>query len=165
MIKSLMVALVMMVGASTASAQYGVSQHAIYGGLGFMAGGLALGVDYENLSSGEFGIGGYARIYQKDEDNGAPGITALGGFIRPHFSKKAWDFYVSPGFAIISIDSDTNNRDDATTLGPSMAIGLMYEMSGAVALGVENMSHWVWFEEDWRGMLIDDFMLRFRMSF
>jgi hypothetical protein len=176
MFRLLLVTMLAALGAHTASAQsYGTANHAIYGGFGFTAGGFSLGIDYENMSKVDYGLGGYLRMYQKEDDSNvgqnSPGVTAVGAFIRPHFSKKAWDFYVSPGVAILSIDSNepkaANNRDDATTLGPSLGIGLLYEMSSSVALGVENMKHWVWFEEDWRGIVgyIDDFQLRFRMSF
>lgn len=168
MVKSLLVSMVLMFGAATASAQsYGSSQHAIHGGFGFMNGGFALGVDYEYMGMSDFGLGGFVRIYEKDDEApfSYPGLTTFGAFIRPHFSKKAWDFYVSPGLAIISIDSYTATVDDVTTLGPVMAIGLMYELNGSVALGVESMSTWVWFDEDWRGQVMEDMMLRFRVSF
>jgi hypothetical protein len=168
MVKSLLVSVLLMFGAATASAQsYGSSQHAIYGGFGFTEGGFGLGVDYEYLGLSDFAIGGFVRIYEKDDEapGTSPGLTTFGAFIRPHFSKKAWDFYVSPGLAIISIDSYSNAVDDATTLGPVLAIGLMYELNASVALGVESMSTWVWLEEDWRGQIMEDMMLRFRVSF
>ena len=165
MIKFLL-SMVLVLGASTATAQgYGSPLHAIYGGLGFWNGGMVLGADYEYLGKSEFGVGGYLRMYEKDEDNGVPGITSIGAFIRPHFNKKSWDFYVSPGFAIIKIDSDSANRDDATTLGPSLALGLMYEMSNSVSMGMESMSHWVWFDDDWRSQIVEDFTLRLRVNF
>ena len=156
---------------SLASAQdYSPSKNSIYGGLGFTEGGLGIGVDYEYNGLRDFGVGGYVRIYQKDDKgtNQKEGITTLGGFIRPHFTKKSWDLYVSPGFGLIMIDSQytgTNQPGDTTGLGTSLAIGLMYEISNSVALGVENMRTWMWFSEDWRGLRVDDMMLRFRMSF
>ena len=163
-----LLSLLLILGASSASAQsYGSANSAIYGGFGFSEGGFALGADYEYMGFTDFGIGGFVRMYEKDDEDpfSHEGLTTFGAFIRPHFSKKSWDLYVSPGIAIINIDSYSNDIDDATTLGPVLAIGLMYEMSGAVALGVESMSTWVWFEEDWRGQREEDFMLRFRVSF
>ena len=140
-------------------------KNAVYGGLGFTEGGASLGADYEYLGLSEFGVGGYARMYSKDKDRSAAGVMAIGGFIRPHFNKKSWDMYMSPGFAILQIDGTSKPPGDATTLGPSLAIGLMYDINANVALGIENMRQWVWFDDDYRGSLINDFMLRFRGSF
>ncbi len=164
-----LISLLMVFGAFTASAQgYGSPMHAIYGGLGFWTGGMVLGVDYEYLGKQDFGLGGYLRMYEQDEDRQSPGVTTIGFFIRPHFNKKSWDFYVSPGFGIIKIDdydSNRNNGDDATTLGPSMALGLMYDLGGAISIGVESMSYWVWFEDDYRGQILEDFAMKLRVNF
>lgn len=142
--------------------------HAIYGAFGINEGGFALGVDYEHLGLGDFGVGGLVRLYQKDDDNTdgltSNGYTVIGGFIRPHFSKKNWDLYFSPGLAIIQVDS-ASSRSDKTTLGGIFGVGLMYELSGNIALGVENMGTWVWFAESFRGKAMDDLMFKFRLAF
>lgn len=173
--KSFLVALAIATTSSGALASdYGLTKHNVYGGLGFVTGGFGLGVDYENMSLKDFGMGGYVRMYQKEDDRTAPGYMILGGFIRPHFNKKAWDFYVSPGFAIIMLDDNSKTAsganktaNDSTTFGPSLAIGLLYDLNGTVAIGFENMRHWIWFDEDWRGIqyAIDEFALKFRASF
>lgn len=153
---------------STFAQDFGYTKNALYGGFGFTEGGFSLGVDYEYTGHRDFGFGGYARIYPKD-DSGTlrkEGVTTFGAFVRPHFNKKAWDFYVSPGLAIISISSIySSNPGDATTLGPSLALGLLYEINSNVALGIENMRTWVWFDNDWRGLRIDDLMFKFRVAF
>lgn len=150
-----------------AQSDFGLAKHSIYGAFGFTPGGMALGADYEYLGLRDFGIGGYVRIYQKDDEtpNTDHGYTTFGAFIRPHFTKKSWDFYVSPGIAIVNIDALNDPPGDTTSLGASFALGLMYEITNSAALGVENMGTWVWFDEDWRGQRIDDLMLRFRLSF
>ncbi|MGE0762032.1 MAG: hypothetical protein AB7N80_02015 [Bdellovibrionales bacterium] len=158
----------MMILALSSMAAPAFANSSIYGAFGFTEGGFALGVDYEYTGMGDYGVGGYVRIYQKDDDTSggtSAGLTTVGAFIRPHFNKKKWDMYVSPGLAIIQIDGVSNPPGDSTTLGPSMALGLLYEMTGSVALGVESMSTWVWFDEDYRGQVMEDLMLRFRMSF
>lgn len=147
---------------------YGLSKHAVYGAFGFGPGGFALGADYEYLGKKDYGIGGYVRMYQKDDDHGVPGVTTFGGFIRPHFNKKAWDFYVSPGFGIISIDSTSNNPGDSTTLAASLGLGLLYDLTGTAAIGVENMRHFVWFDKDWRALATlrsDTLLIKFRVLF
>ncbi len=147
---------------------YGLSKHAVYGAFGFGPGGFALGADYEYLGKKDYGIGGYVRMYQKDDDRGVPGVTAFGGFIRPHFNKKAWDFYVSPGFGIINIDDNNASPGDATTFAASLAFGLLYDLTGTAAIGVENMRHFIWFDKDWRvlGPLVaDTLLIKFRVLF
>lgn len=141
--------------------------HSIYGAVGFTEGGFALGADYEYMGFSTFGLGGYLRMYQKDEDRGTAGngVVTFGAFVRPHFSKKEWDFYVSPGFGIISIDAVGRTPGDSTTAGPSLALGLLYELTSTVSLGVENMRSWVWFDEDYRGLVVNDMMFKFRLNF
>jgi hypothetical protein len=167
---ALMVPSLMLFGFSLAAgaAEFGVSQNAVYGGIGVADGGIALGADYENLGFRDYGIGGYVRMYGKDDSRNEPGVVAFGAFVRPHFSKKSWDFYVSPGLGIIMVDSPytaAGAAEDTTTLGPSLAVGLMYELTNSISVGVENMKSWVWFETDWRGLVVDDFMLRFKFAF
>jgi len=149
-----------------AQSDFGFSRHSVYGAVGFTAGGVALGADYEYNSSRSFGIGGYVRMYQKDDENPgqSSGLTTFGGFIRPHFTKKDWDLYVSPGLGIMSIDA-VGTGDDSTTLGASLAIGLLYDINGKASIGAESMSHHVWFEEDYRGQILEDLMVKFRMAF
>lgn len=138
------------------------SRHAAYANLGFTEGGFGLGAEYEYAAASTFGLGGYTRFYKKDTDRSIPGYFTFGAFIRPHFHRKAWDFYVSPGFGVISID---DRSDDETTFGPSLAIGLMYQIQGQIAIGIENMKHYVWFSDDYRGLRVNDFMLKGRVSF
>jgi hypothetical protein len=135
--------------------------HSVYGNVGFTEGGFGLGADYEYAAASTFGIGGYTRFYKKDEKR-APGYFMFGAFIRPHFHRKQWDFYISPGVGVMSIDA---NNDDETTLGPSLALGLLYEVNSQIAVGIENMKHYVWFSDDYRGLNVDDFMIKGRVSF
>lgn len=139
------------------------SPHSVYGNFGFTEGGFALGADYEYAADPTFGIGGYTRFYKKDSElpKTTPGYFTFGAFIRPHFNRKNWDLYVSPGFGVISIDGTT----DKTTVGPSLAIGLLYQVQSQIAIGVENMKHYVWFSEDYRGLVVNDFMIKAEISF
>lgn len=150
--------------ALSAQAQSLNSQHSVYGNIGFTEGGLGLGADYEYAADATFGIGGYTRFYKKDSEQPvtAPGYFTFGAFIRPHFNRKNWDLYVSPGIGIISIDG---SQGDKTTLGPSLGIGLLYQIQNQIAIGVENMKHYVWFSDDYRGLAVNDLMIKARVNF
>ena len=140
-------------------------EHAAWLALGFTQGGLSLGADYEYAADRTYGVGGLIRMYNKDSDapGTADGVMVIGAFIRPHFHRRAWDLYVTPGFGIINIDSV--NGDDTTTLGPFMSYGVLYQMTPSVAVGMENMLTYVWFDEDTRGPVMEDIMMRARFSF
>lgn len=132
---------------------------------GFTEGGFSLGADYEYGADRTYGIGGLTRFYKKNDGSGkrADGIFMFGAFIRPHFHRRAWDLYVTPGIAIINIDAI--NGDDTTSLGPFFQVGLLYQMTDTMAMGLENMLTAVWFDDDYRGIVKEDIMFRARFSF
>lgn len=137
---------------------------AVYVDAGFSKGGLSFGADYENLSAQPFGLGGFARLSQKDKDKGAPGVFALGAFARPHFTKDRWDMYVSPGAGIAIIDS-VGTADDETVFGPSVSIGILFQTTPNVALGLEDFHFFSWTGDDWKGMALQEIMFKGRYSF
>ncbi|MCA9423358.1 MAG: outer membrane beta-barrel protein, partial [Nitrospira sp.] len=151
---------------SEARGIFAASPHSLYINFGLARGGMALGADYEYAIAEAHGIGGFLRFYDDDDDRGSSGdgLMTFGMFIRPHFQKQNWDFYLSPGFGVQSIKA-TGSREDKTTMGPSLAIGLLYEIQSQISIGIENMRHYVWFEDDYRGLFLDDFMFKFRMRF
>lgn len=143
------------------------SQHALLVNFGFSAGGMALGVDYENGYHRTFGLGGYLRMYPDADGNdrklgAAPQVNAYGAFIRPHFTRQAWDFYISPGFGIVQYEL---GQVDETSLGPVLMIGLLWQASGTMAFGMEQTSIYAWMNEDIRGHLSDELLAKFRFSF
>lgn len=144
------------------------AQHSLLVNVGFSAGGMALGADYENGYSRTFGIGGYLRLYPDASGNdrklgGAPQINAFGAFIRPHFTRQQWDLYVSPGFGIVQVD--LGGVADETTFGPVLMTGLLYQFTGTMAFGVEHMAIYAWLDEDIRGQVSDELLAKFRFSF
>lgn len=143
---------------------YSKYQHSVVLAAGFTEGGFSLGADYEYAADRTYGIGGLTRFYNKDDDRGANGIVMFGAFIRPHFHRRAWDLYFNPGIAIINIDN-ASNGEDATTMGPLFAVGLLYQMGDTVAIGMENMMTSVWFDKDYYGVIMSDLMFRARFSF
>lgn len=160
-----------MAGASSAQETANPSApHALLVNFGFTAGGMALGADYEHAIHRTFGIGGFLRLYPDNDDSqiNRSSINAFGAFIRPHFTRQAWDFYVSPGFGIIQYERQlgANTTIDETMMGPVMMIGLLYQLSNAVALGIEQTSIYGWFgDEDTRGQLSEEALAKFRFSF
>lgn len=138
--------------------------HAVWGAIGFTDGGLSLGADYEFAADRTFGVGGLARFYKKDEDASANGVVVTGAFIRPHFHRQAWDLHVTVGAAIVNVDN-ASNGDDVTSLGPVWGLGLLYQLTETMAVGAENLSTAVWFDDDARGTVMEDIMFRMRFSF
>jgi hypothetical protein len=151
---------------SRSHAEFGVGQNAIQVNIGFTRGGMGLGLDYEYGKTRTFGIGGYLRIYPDDTNPHADGITTIGAFIRPHFNRQNWDFYLSPGFGLISYKPVTPGLSDETLLGPSLGLGLLYEFTPQVAFGIEQMTLSSWLGKDlYRGQISQEIMVKFRFIF
>ena len=70
--------------------------------------------------------------------------------------------YDSAGMAIINVDGPTK---DTTSMGPSFAMAVTYEIAPQVALGLENTQYWIWFDSDFRGSVADDTSLRITFNF
>lgn len=150
---------------ATSESTYDSYNNAAYASLGFWEGGIAFGGDYEYAYDRIFGLGATARFYSKDSNSNGSGrssLFVLGGFIRPHFNRREWDFYVSPGFNLMIIDGP---NDDDTVLGPSINYGLLYQIKRNVAVGVENSIFAGWFNNDYRGVLYLDLLGKARFSF
>lgn len=140
-------------------------ENSVWLAAGFTEGGFSLGADYEYAADRTYGIGGMAKFYKKDSSRPANGIFMFGAYIRPHFHRRAWDLYVSPGVAIINIDNTSANGDDTTSLGPFFQAGVLYQITPSVAIGMENQITAIWFDDDTRGIVKEDIMFRARFSF
>ena len=138
------------------------SSKSIYGYLGFAEGGLGFGADYEYNIHRTYSVGAYGRIFKKDDNIGAPGVTALGAFVRPHFFIRTWDFYISPGFGVLMIDSLVK---DETALGPCLNIGVLFQYSPEWAFGIENFNQYAWFSDNYRTKVLDVIMANFHYGF
>ncbi len=109
----------------------------VHGLLGFGAGGISLGADYEMGMDQNVGWGGSLRYYPENTATTATRIFYLGAFIRPHWPRNSWDFYISPGAGL----SMAKRKDDSETLiTPSLAIGTSYAFSQSLTVGVESMT-------------------------
>lgn len=146
-------------------ASYSRSNSAVLVNASFTKGGFGLGADYEYAYHSTYGIGGYTRFYQKDEDEGANGLFSFGAFVRPHFHRRSWNLYVAPGFGVTMVDPAAKNADSETVFGPAIMYGLLFKFSKQMAFGVENMKIYSWFGDDFKGHLLDDLAAKFRFEF
>ena len=130
---------------------------------GMATGGFTLGGDFEYLMKRSYGLSGFARFYQKDEDRtDAPGLFVFGANARIHQRVEMFDVSIAPGFAIVNIDG---NSKDATSLGPSLSVAAVYALKDDVFIGLENSRYYVWFDKDYRGIVMDDTSLRLTFNF
>src|SRR6185437_1113876 len=141
-------------------------RNALLANLGFSRGGTDLGLDYEYGYARTYGLGGYFRIDPDGTNPKTDGITAFGVFIRPHFSRQNWDFYVSPGFGLISYKAQVASTSSYTYIGPELGIGLLYELSPNLSAGVEQSTYYGWFgKADYRGLQETDLAAKLRFIF
>jgi hypothetical protein len=135
--------------------------------LGHNAGGFNFGVSYEHMMDNSVGFGGHVRLFNKEDSgtNQVNGYMIIGGAMGYHFYKKNWDLSFSPSVNMINIDSVSANPDDASVIGPGLTISLVSQLTPNFAIGFDNSRYWVWFDDDYAGLAIDDFAVKARMSF
>lgn len=168
--KSIILSLLLCAGAAHAQlddSAAGRTKHTINAVASMARGGFSIGASYEYMVDPSTGVGGQLRSFQKHDSgpNNYPGITILGAVGAAHFYKKNWDLSFTPSFNIISIDSYTTKPGDATTMGPGLSLGLTWALNPNVGLGFDYSNYWVWFQEDWRGNVVDDLAFRIKASF
>jgi hypothetical protein len=154
--------------ATITHAEFSEGKNSFQANLGFSHGGMGLGFDFEHAYERTYGVGGYVRIFPENDKvtNTQNGVTAAGAFIRPHFNRQAWDLYLSPGFGFVSLSPYTRGKSNETLLGPSFALGLLYEFNPSTSFGCELMDIYSWFgEDDYRGNVSEEFMAKLRFIF
>ena len=123
-------------------------------------GGVALGANFDVNDSPNEAYGGYARVFSKDKEEGAPAIFAFGAEFRGQTKIGLFEYYMSPGFGVIH-----HNYDDTRLLfGPSLAIGMTAELDKNSSLGIENTKLYSW-AGHYKGLIKDAFLAQYRMSF
>jgi len=143
------------------------TKHMVYAAAGISPGGLALSAEYENNFDRTFGLGGQVRFHSKDDNRGlvgSPGLLAIGGFIRPHFTRGPWDFAVAPGFSLFFIQGP-NRVPNQTGVGPTLTISVMYQIKQNIALGAEQFMGYDWSGGTYRGIPFNDVMVKGRFHF
>lgn len=149
----------------TSSSAFGSFNSHVYGSVSFTKGGFALGGDYEMGYHRTFGVGGYARIYSKDDTLSQHGMIAAGAFVRPHFHRGSWDVHFTGAMTIQSISAAKNTFSDETAIGPAIGWGMFYHLKDELSLGLEHLSHYGWFASKFKGLTMTDLAFKMRYSF
>lgn len=143
--------------------EYSKFQNAVGVGIGSSQGGFALGVDYEHAYDKTYGLGGYMKVYPKDRDRGVPSLFTFGAQVRPHFQRGPWDFYLAPG---VGLNFISGNTTDETVLGPMVSLGVTYQTNlDYLSIGFEANQIFGWFSSTYRGLLVQDLLVRGRFAF
>ena len=123
--------------------------------LGIDRGGLTIGGEYVIRDTQAEGFAGYFSMHSKDEDKGAPGLTAIGGAFRLAQTFGPYELFLSPGLGVVSYDFA---GEDDLLIGPKVSYGLHAELDPNLALGFENQKLYSWMGEV-KGQLADTFLL------
>ncbi len=126
-------------------------------GLGFHTNGLGLMGEYEYVFVQDFGVGATIRMYTGDDRYD---VMSLGAFFKAHIPFRSWELFVAPGFNFARIDPDANNVDSETVLAPSFTIGTMMAVTDTVNFGVESTNMISPLNDDFRGLIFTDIMLK-----
>lgn len=130
----------------------------VTGALGITRGGISFAAEYERKLDRLIHWGGYLRIEPKG--NGAPSITSIGAFARPHIYERNLELYISPGFGLHMIDNGTSE----TVLGPSLSVGALYQLNDKMAVGFDNMKIYGWTANTLKGLIADSFLVSFKYA-
>jgi hypothetical protein len=129
-------------------------------------GGVAIGIEYENGYNHTYGVGAYFHLSPNDKAVGSNGLTTVGVFVRPHFSRQAWDLYFTPGVGLMFVTPGNNDSNQAL-LGPSFGVGLLYEFNPKVSVGVDDTTYagWIGGSDPYRGVIGSDLAAKVRVIF
>ncbi len=126
---------------------YGDS-HSLTALLGFSSTALNIGVNYENRSSGNVGVGGYFLMGSEKKDAGIPQVTSFGGILPIHFvDDSRVNLSLAPGFGVHMIKGLGGNDEDVTTFGPIWKLGAMFKISSNMKVGAEHTTLANWFSD------------------
>jgi opacity protein-like surface antigen len=122
--------------------------HNVYAKIVPYGGGVGFGATYEQSSGSNFGFGGGILILPEKKNSvndNRPSLLALVGNMFLHFPVDIVDFYVSPGFNLMMMEQNT---DDKTTIGASLTLGTLAQVTDNVAVGLEFMAYHPWFNKE-----------------
>ena len=75
----------------------------------------------------------------------APGLVSLAAQVRFHYVVKSFDLYMAPGLGLMMMELGTV---DKTTLGASLTVGSLVQLSPKFALGLEFATFQPWLNDD-----------------
>lgn len=120
---------------------------------GMGKGGPIVGGNYELPDTLTESYGFFGRLHSKDSDNNGAGILALGGFFKVKAVQGPYEFFMSPGFALMNHDL----VDSELLIGPSLSYGFSASLDSQLSVGLTNQKLYSWLGE-YKG-LIDDSLL------
>ncbi len=135
--------------------------------LSFPRGGFSFGLGYEYMMQDSMGFEAHLRMFNRNTDAGktADGMMIVGVGASHHFYKKSWDLSFTPSVNIMNIESAATNGKDSTVFGPGLTVGLLTQVTPAIAIGVDWSNYWAWFDDDYAGKRVDDLAFKGRFSF
>jgi hypothetical protein len=138
------------VRSSTPAASEAAGDKAVYLNLVPYGGGIGFGGKFEMASTSNFGFGGGVLILpeKKSGTDLRPSLIALGGNVVLHFPVDMFDLYASPGLNLMMMEFGT---EDKTTIGASMALGTLAQITPQFAAGVEFAAYHPWFNKEFYG--------------
>jgi opacity protein-like surface antigen len=106
-----------------------------------------VGVEYERRT-GTFGVGGFLMQSTKDEDAVKPESLTFALTATSHLvDRNKLEVEVQPGVAVTNVDSITQDGDDDTVVGPTLAIGAVYSLTPQWGVGMQYLSIYNWFSD------------------
>lgn len=141
-----------LLGAASQAASYGYSSYSgsnsLTGLLGFNSSAVTFGVNFENHSSGNIGLGGYFLYSAEKKEVGIPQVTSFGGIAPVHFLDDARvNLYLAPGFGVHMIKGFGAGSEDVTTFGPLWKVGSLFKITSNVKAGIEHTQLVNWFSD------------------
>lgn len=124
--------------------------------LGFSAGAVHAGLDYNKMSLGS-GLGGYFFYQAEKKSNNVimtNQVMSFGGTYKVVVvENKMSSAYISPGFGLHMAkeaslpNATTGKQSDETLIGPVMKIGVLYKAKPNFSIGIERMAITNWFND------------------
>jgi opacity protein-like surface antigen len=136
-----------------------------------VSGFFGIGGDYEYVMANDFTVGGLFRYYSTS-DSVSSSVEQrvagwhIGGMAKCYLTTENFAPYIGAGLGIINLSvkrtsAGTSTDIEATSLGFTMALGVLYKFSDTMQFGVENLRAWG-LGEKMQGMPINDFMFKGR---
>lgn len=132
------------------------AQTEITGHIGFLAGAVHIGADYNKMSSGS-GLGGYFFYQTEKKSNNtvvANQVMSFGGTYKVVVAEnKMSSAYIAPGFGIHMAkeagvpNATTGKQSDETLIGPVLKIGALYKVNPDLSIGIERKAITNWFSD------------------
>ncbi len=107
--------------------------------------GVGFAGNFEKSMSTNFGIGGGVTVLPEKDTDGMPKLLSFGANAYFHMPVDVMDFYLSPGLNLMIMELGTV---DETTVGASLAVGALANVTQNFALGLEFSTQQSWFNKE-----------------